>query len=154
MSCTRSSNSVVLIFPAVLIVFACATWSFAQQRAARSSDKPEDQVTQLERDWLAADAKGDRAELRRIISDDFIGSSFSGGLLNKRDIIPDGPAAPGGFAGATVGETNVRVFGDTAVLMGIINTAGGPQPKPIHVALVCQKSQQGWRMIAAELTHP
>jgi ketosteroid isomerase-like protein len=153
MSSTRSIISVVLTVPVVLVVWACATLSFAQEQAARSSNKPEDQVTQLERDWLAADAKGDRAALRRIISDDFIGSSFDGGLLNKGDIIPEGPSAPGGFAGATIGETNVRVFGDTAVLMGIINTASGPQQKPIHVTLVFQKRQQSWRMIAAQLTN-
>ena len=150
---TRSIMSFVLTVSVTLVVCAGACLSFAQEQAARSNNKPEDQVTQLERDWLAADAKGDRTALRRIISDDFIGSSFDGGLLNKGDIIPEGPSGPGGFAGATPGETNVRVFGDTAVLMGIINTAGGPQPKPVHVTLVCQKRPQGWQMIAARLTH-
>jgi hypothetical protein len=135
----------------VLIVCISATLSFAQEHAAGSNGKPEDQVTQLERDWLTADAKGDTAGLRRIISDDFIGSSFDGGLLSKQDIIPQG-AGPGGFAGATPGETNVRVFGDTSVLMGVINTAG-PQPNQIRVTLVCQKKQQGWQIIAAQLTH-
>jgi len=145
MSSTRSIISVLLI--------ACtAILSFAQDQAAKSNSKPEDQVTQLERDWLAADAKGDADALRRIIADDFIGSSFDGGLLNKGDIIPAGPG-PGGFAGATPGETNVRVFGDTAVLMGIINTAAGTQSKPLHVTLVCQKTAQGWQIIAAQLTH-
>jgi hypothetical protein len=90
--------------------------------------------------------------LRQIISDNFIGSSFDGGLLSKRDIIPEGPSGPGGFAGATPGETNVRIFGDTAVLMGVINTAAGPQAQPIHVTLVCQRNRQGWHMIAAQLT--
>jgi ketosteroid isomerase-like protein len=146
MSSTRSIISVLLI------VCAAATLSISQQQPAGPNHKTEDQVTQLERDWLAADAKGDVASLRRIISDDFIGTSFDGGLLTKRDIIPEGPSSPGGFAGATPGETNVRVFGDTAVLIGVINTAGGPQPKPIHVTLVCQKNTQGWHMIAAQLT--
>jgi ketosteroid isomerase-like protein len=136
-----------------VILCAGARLSFAQERAASSNNKPEDQVKQLEHDWLAADAKGDRAALRRIISDDFIGSSFDGGLLNRGDIIPERPSGPGGFAGATPGETNVLVFGDTAVLMGVINTASGPQPKPIHVTVVCQKNPQGWQMIAVQLTH-
>jgi len=105
----------------------------------------------VERDWLAADAKGDVTSLRQIISDDFIGSSFEGQVLSKHDIVPE-QAGPGGFAGATVGDTNVRVFGDTAVLMGVINMASTP-PKQIHVTLVCQKRPQGWQMIAAELTH-
>jgi len=79
-----------------------------------ATSKPEDQVTQLERDWLTADAKGDAASLRRIIADDFLGSSFDGGLLSKENIIPQG-GGPGGFAGAIPSDTKVRVFGDTAV---------------------------------------
>jgi len=134
-----------------LTVCFAATLCSAQAPAAASNNKPEDQVAQLERDWLAADAKGDTAWLRRIIADDFIGSTFDGTLLSKHDIVPDHSGA-GGFAGATLGETNVRVFGDTSVLMGIIKTAGA-EPKQIRVTLVCQKRHEGWQMIAAELTH-
>jgi ketosteroid isomerase-like protein len=128
-----------------------ATLRVAQQQATAPTTKPEDQVAQLERDWLAADGKGDAASLRRIIADDFIGSSFDGGVLSRGDIIPQG-GGPGGFAGATPSDTNVRVFGDTAVLIGVI-TPGGSQPKDIRVTLVCQKRPQGWQMIAARLTH-
>ena len=135
---------------AVLFVWVSATLSVAQQQSIASTSKPEDQVTQLERDWLTADGKGDVAFLQQMIADDFIGSSFDGGLLNKEDIIPQG-GKPGGFAGATPGETNVRIFGDTAVLMGVITTAD-PQPNEIRVTLVCQKRPQGWQMIAARLT--
>lgn len=138
-----------------IMCIALLTWtsviaSVAQQQS-ESNSKPEDQVAQVERDWLRADGKGDTESLRRIISDDFIGSSFDGSLLSKGDIIPQG-GGPGGFAGATPTETNVRVFGDTGVLLGVITT-GGPEPKQIHVTLVCQKRMQGWQMIAAHLTH-
>jgi len=146
MSFTRS------ITYAFLTLSLGTTLSFSQAQATASKGKPDDQVIQLERDWLAADARGDTTSLRRIISDDFIGSSFDGGLLNKDDIIPEG-SGPGGFAGATAGETNVRIFGDTGVLIGVIKTAGAPQPKQIRVTLVCKKKSQGWQMIAAQLTH-
>jgi len=135
---------------AVLLFWVSATPTIAQQQATPATSKPEDQVAQLERDWLTADGKGDAASLRRIIADDFIGSSFDGGLLSKEDIIPQSAGA-GGFAGAIPGETTVRVFGDTAVLMGAITT-GGPEKGEIRVVLVCQKRSQGWQMIAAHLT--
>lgn len=138
---------------ACLFLTACVgtVLSFGQSQAIKSNSNPEDQIAQLERDWLAADGKGDVSSLRRIISDDFIGSSFDGGLLRKGDIIPDNDG-PGGFAGAITGETNVRVFGDTGVLMGMINTTAGPQPKQIRIVLVCQKRPQGWQIIAAQMT--
>jgi len=135
----------------LLITCVGAVWSFGQSQGVNSKNSAEDQIAQLERDWLAADSKGDVGSLRRIISDDFIGSSFDGGLLRKGDIIPDNDG-PGGFAGATTGETNVRVFGDTGVLMGVINTASGSQAKQIRVVLVCQKRPEGWQMIAAQMT--
>jgi ketosteroid isomerase-like protein len=146
MSVPRSTIQVVLM------VCLGTTLSFAQSHTAGSNPKPDDQVIEVERDWLAADAKGDTVTLRRLIADDFIGSSFNGEVLSKEDIIPQG-SGPGGFAGATAGDTKVRVFGDTAVLLGVINTAGGPQAKPIRVTLVCQKRPQGWQIIAAQLTH-
>jgi ketosteroid isomerase-like protein len=136
---------------AVLLVVVGAILTPAQEPAAQSKLKPEDQVTQLEHDWLSADGKGDTAALRRIIADDFIGSSFTGSLLSKVDIVPDTDDVPGGFAGATAGDTTVRLFGDTAVLMGVINMPGMPA-KQIRVVLVCQKKPQGWQMIAAQLT--
>jgi len=139
------------ITPVILVIGISATFALAQQQVAGANSKPEDQVTQLERDWLAADSRGDGASLRRIISDDFIGSSFDGGLLGKEDVMPRS-GGPGGLAGATPSETNVRVFGDTGVLLGVITT-GGPEPKQIRVTLVCQKRSQGWQMIAAHLTH-
>jgi hypothetical protein len=138
-------------FSFVLALCLVSALHFAQGQTATPNSRPEDQVMQLERNWLAADGSGDLASLRRIISDDFIGSSFEGQILSKHDIVPE-QSGPGGFAGAIPSNTNVRVFGDTAVLMGLINTAGAPA-KQIHVTLVCQKRSQGWHMIAAQLTH-
>src|SRR5437588_12846438 len=127
-----------------LILGLAAMLSSAQGQTIASSSGAEEQVRQMERVWLAADAKGDMDSLRQIIADDFIGSNFQGQVLSKHDIVPE-HAGPGGFAGATPGDTNVRVFGDTAVLMGVINTVGGPG-KQVHVTLVFQKKSEGWRM--------
>ena len=107
----------VLIIVCLVVSLATVLCGFApgQSQSANpatpmaASPKAEDQVMQLERDWLAADAKGDVAGLRRIIADDFIGSSPDGHVLSKSDSIPQG-GGPGGFAGATPGATSVRVL--------------------------------------------
>lgn len=134
-------------------LFLCVSpsWILMQAQAAQSDSQPEAQLAQVERDWLAADTKGDVSRLRQLVADDFMGSTSDGSLLNKDDIIPEA-GQPGGFAGATPGPTNFRVFGDTGVLMGVIQTAGKPQGKQIYVTLVCQKRTRGWQIIAARLT--
>jgi hypothetical protein len=45
------------IFHVVLVIGISVTFGLAQQQATGSNNRPEDQVTQLERDWLAADAQ-------------------------------------------------------------------------------------------------
>jgi ketosteroid isomerase-like protein len=134
----------------VIVYLVVALCVFAQGQGATPSSRPEDGVAQVERDWLAADAKGDVAALRRIIADDFIGTSFDDHVLGKEDIIPQG-GGPGGFVGARPEETSVRVFGDTGVLMGSIRTAATNEFESIRVTLVCQRRSQGWQMIAAHL---
>jgi ketosteroid isomerase-like protein len=133
---------------ALCIILASSALLCHAQVQTATGGKAEDQIAQLERDWLAADAKGDAASLRQLIADNFIGSSFNGSLLSKADIIPEG-GHPGGFTGATAGETQVRVFGDTAVLMGTINSANASQH--VRVTLVCQKRGPTWQMIAARM---
>jgi ketosteroid isomerase-like protein len=141
----KTVNSLKLALCVILVSGALFCPAQVQTAAGR---KAEDQIAQLERDWLAADAKGDAESLRQLIADDFIGSSFNGSLLSKADIIPEG-GHPGGFTGATTGETQVRVFGDTAVLMGTITSANASQH--MRVTLVCQKRGTGWQMIAARM---
>jgi len=133
-----------------LLLCTCVVSRFAQGQAAPASVKPEDQISQLERDWLAADANGDVAQLGGIVADDFMGGSSDGRILSKQDIIPRG-GSTGAFAGAVTGDTTVRIFGDTAVLMGAIKTADSQQ---IRVTLVCQRRANRWQMIAAQLSHP
>lgn len=143
------NRALIVVSLSVVSLAAVATKVASGQAAAGA--KPVDQVAQLERDWLAADGKGDVAALRRIVADDFIGQ-FDGPVLTKEDIIPrDGYR--GEFAGATPAGTNIRVFGDTAVLMGSIKTTNINQASEIRVTLVCQKRAQGWQMIAAHLVH-
>lgn len=115
-----------------------------------ASATPEDQVAQLERDWLAADAKGDSAAFDRIVANDFMGSAFNGTMLTKQDIMPQG-GNPGGLAGATPSDTSVRVFGTTAVLIGFLTKGDATNPTRTRVTLVCQKRAQGWQIVAGEM---
>ena len=133
-----------------LIAFAGVSIVLPSKQATTSIPKPEEQILQLERDWLAADGKGDVAALRRLVADDFMGGSPGGTMLTKEDIIPHGGS--GAFAGALPTDTSARIFGDTAVLMGFIKDSGSGSLT--RVTLVCQKRAESWQMIAAQLGHP
>jgi len=143
-------DSVKSYFSVGLLLVGCALGGVKPARSVGADIKPEDEIQQLEREWLAADGKGDAGRLSDIVADDFMGGSPDGRLLSKQDIIPRG-GGPGAFAGAAPKDTAVRVFGDTAVLMGAIKAADSPE---IRVTLVCQKRAKGWQMIAAHLSHP
>jgi hypothetical protein len=132
-----------------IVVFTLSSYiALSAQTIARAN--PEDEVAQLERDWLAADAKGDTAGFDRIVADDFIGSGFKGSILTKQDIMPQG-GSPGGLAGATPSDTRVRVFGNTAVLIGFLNQGDAATPTRTRVTLVCQKRTRGWQIVAGEM---
>jgi len=133
-----------------LAALSAVSFAFRAQQSAQSNSKPEDQVLQLEREWLTADGKADVAALRHLVADDFMGGGPSGTLLSKDDIIPRS-GDHGAFAGAAPTDTSVRIFGDTAVLMGYVKNADSEM---IRVTLVCQKRAQGWQMIAMQLAHP
>lgn len=136
---------------AVLTIVVCIMPSYAALSAQTApSATPEGQVAQLERDWLAADAKGDTSAFDRIVADDFIGSAFNGRMLTKQDITPQG-GNPGGLAGTAPADTSVRVFGDTAVLIGFLIKGDRTSAARTRVTLVCQKRAQGWQIVAGEM---
>jgi len=133
---------------AIVVFTLPSSVALSAQTIARAN--PEDQIAQLERDWLAADAKGDTAAFDRIVADDFIGSAFNGSILTKQDIMPQG-GNPGGLTGATPSDTRVRVFGNTAVLIWFLNQGDVATPTRTRITLVCQKRAQGWQIVAGEM---
>ena len=134
-----------------LIAFAGLPFALPSKQATTSIVQPEDQILQLERDWLAASGKGDVVLLRRIVADDFMGESTDGRLLSKEDVIPREPGASA-FEGALPTETNVRVFGNTAVLMSYLKMIDSGEL--VRITHVYQKRAQNWQMIAAQLANP
>ena len=116
-----------------------------------STDKAEDQIVQTERAWLAAEASDDLPALRGIVADDFIGTAFGPNVLTKTDIVPPEGASSNRIAKSSLRESTVRVYGDTAVLIGNVVNDDPKQPGNLRVTTVFQKRPQGWQMIAAHM---
>jgi ketosteroid isomerase-like protein len=87
---------------------------------ARSADTKgvENAIIQMEKDWTEAGIKKDVAAFDRIIADDWISVDFEGNVVNKAAAIADWKSGASSSASVDLGEMKVRVYGDTAIVIG------------------------------------
>src|SRR5258708_29690810 len=78
----------------------------------------EDDLRKLEQTWLDAAAGPDLPALRKMFSDDFMGTSFGAGVLRKRDVVPAGGGSAAPFSEWKLDGSTVRMFGDQSVVVG------------------------------------
>ena len=112
----------------------------------------DDTVLQLVQTWLNAESEGDTAALDKLIADDFIGTGPGGNILNKSDIVPPAGGERPKMPKSHVKESTVRLFGNTAVVMGSVAYETLSQPG-FRFTLVFLNRGQGWQMIAAHLAN-
>ena len=72
-------------------------------------------VAQLEREWVAAIVQKDEAALRRLLADDFVGTSPSAHHYTKELAIADLSKGTYVVDSMDMDEISVNVYGDTAV---------------------------------------
>lgn len=112
----------------------------------------EDDFRKLEQNWLDAAAVPDLPALRKIFADDFMGTSFGGGVLSKDDVVPPDGSTENHFPKSTLRDSTVRIFGDTAVLMGSIEMQVPQKPEEIRMTTVFQRRSAGWQVIAVHMS--
>jgi len=144
----RQFRSVVMLVAAGLIAAVQVT-----PKGMPQGSKTDDAVLQLVQSWLNAESEGDTATLDKLIADDFLGTAPGGGILNKTDIVPPGGGERPKMPKSSLKESTVRVFGNTAVVMGSVTEEAPPQPG-FRFTLVFLNRGQGWQMIAAHLSSP
>jgi hypothetical protein len=144
----RQFRSVVMLVAAGLIAAVPVTPKGFPQDSNR-----EDPILALVQTWLNAESEGDSATLDKLIADDFLGTGPGGNILNKTDIVPPGGGERPKMPKSRLKESTVRVFGNTAVVMGSVAYETLPQPG-FRFTLVFLNRGQGWQMIAAHLVSP
>jgi ketosteroid isomerase-like protein len=75
-------------------------------------------IIQMEKDWTEAGIKKDVAALDRILADDWIAIDFEGNIVNKASVIADLKSGASTNTSVDLGEMKVRVYGDTAIVIG------------------------------------
>ncbi len=112
----------------------------------------EDDFRKLEQAWLDAASVPNLPALRQLLSDDFMGTSFGGGVLSKDDVIPAPGVAANHMPKCTLKDSTVRIFGDTAVLMGQVEMEIPSKPEQIRMTTVFQKKADAWQVIAVHMS--
>lgn len=112
-----------LIIALALALFASAAGQ--ANKNSKGSEKAEQELMQLERDWSAAYLKRDAATVARILADEYVGIDGRGIITNKAQEIeeaegpkPGAPAPPFVVLGESVTDMKVRLYGDVAVVNG------------------------------------
>lgn len=103
----------------VLALFPLGLSQIAHRATQGSRDEQE--VRGLEDEWLGCYLRGDKATFDRIVADDFTGTDESAKVRNKaqeRELIQASPSSI--KASLTNEDVQVRIYGDTAIIVGRI----------------------------------
>ena len=138
------------VFAGLLLLALVLVLSHSSSRAAAQAPRTEDQLLQLVRNWLDADARGDHAALDRLIADDFMGFAH-GNIVSKDDIAPADAPPKTNIIKYSLQESSVRLYGDTGVVMSRVVIEGAPPPGEFKCTLVFQKRADTWKIIAAHM---
>lgn len=138
----------------VLFLLACvAIAGFGRPHSPTPmSNMSEDDFRKLEQAWLNAASAPDLPTLRKMFSNDFMGTSLTGGVLSKSDVVPEDGVAANHMPKSTLRDSTVRIFGDTAVLMGDVEMQVPQKSEVIRMTTVFQKHGEAWQVIAVHMS--
>jgi ketosteroid isomerase-like protein len=135
------------------LVICISLLAFGRPSApATAASMTEDDFRKLEQNWLDAASVPDLPALRKMFSDDFMGTSFGGGVLSKSDVVPADGVSATHLPKCVLKDSTVRIFGDTAVLMGNVEMQVPQKAEDIRMTTVFQKHPDGWQIIAVHMS--
>jgi ketosteroid isomerase-like protein len=117
-----------------------------------SANMGEDDFRKLEQAWLDAASVPDLPALRRMLSDGFMGTSFGTGVLGKNDVVPRNGSTENHMPKLVLKDSTVKIFGDTAVLMGEVEMQVPPKSEAMRMTTVFQRHGEDWQVIAVHMS--
>jgi ketosteroid isomerase-like protein len=153
-----------LFFLAIAVFTAAVCSCAAGNESAASSSTPvaaaaqaqnenvEQTIRRLENDRSQASLRGDFATLERIVADDFSTVGTSGAVRNKAQWIGDRKSGALKVESQTFADVNVRVYGDAAIITGLMTQKGQDKGKDIsgqvRFTRVYVKRNGQWQIVA------
>lgn len=149
----------IALFAAVLCAFAIGNESVASSAipdattTQASTETVEQTIRRLETERSQAILRGDFATLERIYADDFSMVGTSGAVRNKAQFIADHKSGALKTESQTFADVNVRVYGDAAIVTGLMTQKGRDKGKDvsgqIRFTRVYVKRNGQWQFVAA-----
>jgi uncharacterized protein YigA (DUF484 family) len=130
-----------------VVAFLC---SLVIAGSETSNNNVQTELLQLEQQMLDSASAPDLPTLRKMLADDFMGTAFGPRVLSKTDIVPPDGTTANHLQKLTLGQSTVRVYGDTAVLMGAAQAADPGDN--IRITTVFQKRPAAWQIIAIDFS--
>jgi uncharacterized protein (TIGR02246 family) len=113
-------------------------------------------VLQTEREWVEAHLRLDLATLARIMADDYVIIAENGSIVTREQALASYRDDARSWEVARSDELAVRVYGDTAVVIGRWTARGENNGKPFNYAArfmsVYVRRNGQWRMAAEQST--
>ena len=131
----------------------CLIWACVFTIAlGQSASTDHDDVTGATRNWLKSINTGDRDALNRTMDARFVATTPAGDVLTKDRLVPDDPSRPvQQLQALTLDSPVVQLYGDTAVLMTRLRSAGQSRGD-LNGTFVFTRQHGAWKLIALHLS--
>ena len=125
--------------------------------AANAADLPAD-LAKAVKDYDEAQIHGDKAELQRLVADDYTLVNSSGRIQSKAELIADYTAPGYKIEPFEIMQPVEKVWSDGAVMGGVVDLRGTEGGKPFAVKLrfadIWAKRNGKWQVIYTHVSRP
>jgi ketosteroid isomerase-like protein len=140
-------NARVMVLSAMLVLVS----------VANAADLPAD-LAKAVKDYDAAQIHGDKAQLQRLVADDYTLVNSSGRIQTKAELIADYTAPGYKIEPFEIQQPVEKVWSDGAVMGGVVDLRGMDGGKPFAVKLrfadIWAKRNGKWQVIYTHVSRP
>ena len=139
---------------AVCLLIAALAWARGDYQKPRRD--AEEQVKKLSDQVTAAELKGDTGFMEKYFADDYTAIHNDGKLSTKAQEIENFKSGAFKLESDDLRERKIRVYGDTAVVIGLASAKGTIGGKPFssdfRFTRIWVKQQGNWKSVAYQAT--
>jgi uncharacterized protein (TIGR02246 family) len=140
----------------VLAVYLLRPCGLILGQSANSAPSSEQEIRALEDERNRAILKGDAAALERMTADDYTFITLRGELRTKSEIVKGFQSGSFKYDSRTISDLNIRVYGDTAIVVGRSIQKGSENGKDYsgdyRFTRVYVKQKARWITVALQTT--